>query len=226
MADKLHDFCEGTDIPAASAADCLKSSCASAGQFAAAVAALRQGEPAVFPTDTVYGLGVSVAHAATPQILYEIKGRDEGKPVAWLVDGPAALDLYGQDVPQVAYGLAERFWPGALTLIVPASDAVPAAYLPAAGVRTVALRMPAGQTALDLISAVGCPLATTSANVSGRAAVSVYSHIESELLNQVNAAVEADADARGAGVASTIVDCSVCPPAVVRQGGVDVSAWL
>lgn len=210
MAEGLRNTCERTG----------------AAGLSAAAEALRQGLPVVFPTDTVYGLGVSVCDAVTPQVLYEIKGRNEDKPVAWLVGGADALDVYGQDVPKAAYDLAEKFWPGALTLIVSASDAVPEAFLPATGKRTIALRMPAGETALELIQAAGCPLATTSANVSGRAAVSVFSQIDAEILDLVKVAVAQDADARGAGVASTIVDCSVCPPVVVRQGELDVEPWL
>lgn len=103
--------------------------------------------------------------AAGPRLLYDLKHRDAGKPVAWLVEGPETLDVYGRDVPAYARRLAETFWPGALTLVVRASAAVPAAFRSPAG--TIGLRMPDSEAALALIRAVGCPLAVTSANLSG-----------------------------------------------------------
>ena len=130
-----------------------------------AACALAAGEAVVFPTDTVFGLGVSVKAAAGPRLLYDLKHRDAGKPVAWLVEGPETLDVYGRDVPAYARRLAETFWPGALTLVVRASAAVPAAFRSPAG--TIGLRMPDSEAALALIRAVGCPLAVTSANLSG-----------------------------------------------------------
>lgn len=132
-----------------------------------AACALAAGEAVVFPTDTVFGLGVSVKAAAGPRLLYDLKHRDAGKPVAWLVEGPETLDVYGRDVPAYARRLAETFWPGALTLVVRASAAVPAAFRSPAG--TIGLRMPDSEAALALIRAVGCPLAVTSANPLGSA---------------------------------------------------------
>ena len=129
-----------------------------------AVAALKRGEAVIFPTETVYGLGVSVEAAASPEALYDLKERDRGKPVSWLVGGVDDLDRYGAHVPDLARRLARAYWPGPLTLIVEASDAVPAAFRSAAG--SIGLRMPDNDTALELIEAVGCPLATTSANIS------------------------------------------------------------
>ena len=129
-----------------------------------AAAVLRAGGAAVFPTDTVYGLGVAVGSCASPQQLFAIKRRDEGKPVAWLVGGVHDLDAYGKDVPAWARTAAKKHWPGALTLIVRASNAVPVAFQSAQG--TIGLRMPNSDVALDLIRAVGTPLATTSANIS------------------------------------------------------------
>ena len=124
-----------------------------------------QCHPVIFPTETVYGLGVSVEAAASPEALYDLKERDRGKPVSWLVGGVDDLDRYGAHVPDLARRLARAYWPGPLTLIVEAGDAVPAAFRSAAG--SIGLRMPDNDTALELIEAVGCPLATTSANISG-----------------------------------------------------------
>ena len=85
-------------------------------QMTQTVAALRAGEPAVYPTETVYGIGVAVGKAASPDVLFDIKKRDHGKPVAWLVGDVDDLSRYGRAVPDFACALARTFWPGPLTL--------------------------------------------------------------------------------------------------------------
>lgn len=186
--------------------------------FARAVAALRAGLPVIFPTDTVYGLGISVAHATSPQAIYDLKERDAGKPVAWLVSSPEALDEYGVDVPERARELAFAHWPGGLTIIVKASDAVASAFRSQAG--TIGLRMPANPTALALIEAVGAPLATSSANVSGASDTASIAAIDEALLDGVAAVIQDNT--AGGGVASTVIDCSQGDIRVVRQGAIDV----
>ena len=81
-----------------------------------AIAALRRGEAVIFPTETVYGLGVSVEAAASPDVLYDLKERDRGKPISWLVGGVDDLDRYGAHAPDLARRLARAYWPGPLTL--------------------------------------------------------------------------------------------------------------
>lgn len=189
-----------------------------------AARALGAGEAVIFPTDTVFGLGVSVEAVAGPQLLYELKRRDGGKPVAWLVEGPEALDVYGRDVPAYARRLAETFWPGALTLVVRASDAVPRAFRSAAG--TIGLRMPAGEAALGLIRAVGCPLAVTSANLSGAPDTACAEDLDRALVTRTAGVCLPDhlpsrsavSDAPSAGVASTVLDCTGELPRVLRAG--------
>lgn len=187
--------------------------------MAHAAAALRAGAPVAFPTDTVMGLGVAVEHAANPHLLYDIKGRPSDKPIAWLVGGTDALAHYGEDVPAYATAFAEAHWPGALTLVVRAAATVPPAYRSAAG--TVALRMPASKTALALIRAAGCPLATTSANVSGEDAPAAATALDERIAARV-AWVIADAETPS-GTASTVVDCTTPTPRILRQGDVVLS---
>ena len=209
-----------------------------------ATRALAVGNAVIFPTDTVFGLGVSVGAAAGPQLLYDLKHRDAGKPVAWLVEGPEALDVYGRDVPAYARRLAETFWPGGLTLVVRASDAVPAAFQSPAG--TIGLRMPASEAALGLIRAAGCPLAVTSANLSGAADTARAEDLDRALVARTaglylpggvaaagiaSGCAEAtpSASARFAagdrlvpspasGTASTVLDCTGEAPRVLRAG--------
>lgn len=189
-----------------------------------AAAALLRGEAAVFPTDTVYGLGVAVEASSGPQALFDLKGRDPGKPVAWLVGGLDDLARYGRDVPAGAFALARAFWPGPLTLVVNASDAVPPAFRSAQG--TIGLRMPACETALALVRGAGSPLATTSANLSGEPAPRTFDQVDGRLVAACAAAVRDKGTARAAdgaaasGVASTVLDCTGERPVVIREGDV------
>lgn len=178
-----------------------------------AITALKQGQPVVLPTDTVYGLGVAVRYAASPQAIYDIKQRVAGKPIAWLVDSPEALDVFGKDVPSEARALAASHWPGALTIIVKASSFVPSAFIPASG--TIGLRMPASAEALELIRAVG-PIATSSANLSGGDDPRMFEDIDGRLLERAAASVRGAHP--GSGTASTVLDFSQGDMRVVRQG--------
>ena len=187
--------------------------------FERAVAALRRGEPAAFPTDTVYGVGVAVDAAGSPDALFRLKRRPQGKPIAWLVGSASDLDRYGKDVPELARAAARAFWPGGLTLIVKAADGVPRAFQSEAG--DIGLRMPDDALALQLIGAVGCPLAATSANFSGKPAPRSFDQADPEFLAQLPAVLEArPADAAPSGVASTVLDCTCDPPRILRQGAV------
>ena len=181
-----------------------------------AVSALQAGLPVVFPTDTVYGLGVAVHAAHDCSQLYDIKKRPDGKPVAWLVGSIDDLARYGTDVPDWALDLARAHWPGALTLIVRASDAVPRAFQSEEG--TIGLRMPASDIALALITACGCPLATTSANLSGSTAPATYDELEEPITHSVGAVIKGAVPS--SGIASTVVDCTGKTPRVLRQGDV------
>lgn len=184
-----------------------------------ATAALCDGKPVIFPTDTVYGLGVSVRHAASPDALYSLKHRESRKPIAWLVGSVDDLDVYGADVPPFAKNLAQAFWPGSLTLIVKASAEVPVSFQSGEG--TIGLRMPNNETALELIRLVGCPVATTSANPAGSPAPYVAGDIDDELANAVGVVVFDGLEK--SGVASTILDCTGDGPRMVRCGAISAA---
>lgn len=179
-----------------------------------AAAALAAGEAVIMPTDTVYGLGVAVNAVASPRELFALKGRPAGKAVAWLVEGPAALDRYGEGVHPWVHRLARRFWPGGLTLVVRASEAVSPAFRSPEG--TIGLRMPAAPEALALIEAVGSPLAVTSANPSGAPAPSVPDLLDAALVARTAGVLEGACGTDG--VASTVVDCTAAEPVVLRPG--------
>lgn len=185
-------------------------------QLRAAATALTEGRSAVFPTDTVAGIGMSVTSAPGPQELARIKGRDAGKPVAWLVASPDALDAYGKDVPAYARELAAEGWPGALTLVVSANGNVPAAFQSAEG--TIGLRMPASSVVQRLIEGAGAPLAVTSANLAGEAAPSGMDGLSAAFIERAQeaGAVFVHARERAIGEASRVIDCTGPKPITLR----------
>ena len=181
------------------------------------VAALKAGGLALFPTDTVWGIGVAAATASGPQAIFDAKRRSAEKPVAWLVGGIDALEVYGKAVPDYARNLAHAFWPGALTLVVRASEVVPPAYRACDG--SVALRMPAHASLLEAIHSVG-PVATSSANRSGLPAATSFDEVAQEILESVSCVF--DDGSACSGQASTVVDCTKDALRVLRAGAI---AW-
>lgn len=182
--------------------------------IADAAKALEEGKAVIVPTDTVYGLAVAVVYAETPQPIYDIKGRGDDKPIAWLIASPNDLLVYGKDVPDYAKALAKAHWPGPLTLVVPASDRVPSAFRAANG--TIGLRVSSDEMVRDLGLLVRSPLATSSANISGQPAPRELKAIDPELFAQ--AAYVLDDDLMKGGVASTVVDCTGPEPVILREG--------
>ena len=181
-----------------------------------AVAALTAGQPVVFPTDTVYGIGVAVGLAPSPQAIFVDKRRDANKAIPWLVGSSAALSRYGRDVSQLAFDMVSQFWPGPLTLIVKAGDNVPEAFRGPRG--TIALRMPNDPVALELIDRVGFPIATSSANFQGEKPPQTLASVNDEFAAQVP--VVLGDDIPRSGVSSTIVDCTSDHPQILRVGAI------
>ena len=177
-----------------------------------AVAALKAGHAIVFPTDTVYGVGVAVRYAETPGEVFRLKRRNPDKPVAWLVGSVDDLDRYGVDVPEEARCLVTERWPGALTVVVKASESVPLPYQSSRG--TIGLRMPANDAALELIRQAG-PLATSSANLAGGVAPRAFRDIPVEMRESVAVALQDD-DA-GQGLPSAVLDFSREEPSTLRE---------
>jgi L-threonylcarbamoyladenylate synthase len=183
---------------------------------------VRDGTPFVFPTDTVYGLGLAIAEGGSPRALFDLKGRDGDKAIAWLVAGVGALATYGTDVPDYAFELARRHWPGACTLIVRASDAVPAAFRAPDG--SIALRVPANPVTLALIEALNAPLATTSANRQGRPPATSLETLDPQLAARVALAI--DGGPTPGAVPSTIISCLGDHPHILREGALPAAHLL
>ncbi|MDY2778135.1 MAG: L-threonylcarbamoyladenylate synthase [Collinsella sp.] len=186
--------------------------------------ALRAGVLACLPTETVYGIGVSVAafddYAEVPGPetgygrIFTLKRRDLSQTVPWLVADEEALLRYGAKVPRVTMRLAERFWPGALTLVVDAADDVPSFLKAADG--TIALRASASPVIQKLVGACSSPLAVTSANTHGAPAPISFDRVESRILEGVDVAV--DAGETPCRDASTIVAIRSGAPVILREG--------
>lgn len=181
-----------------------------------AARALSSGQAVVFPTDTVYGIGVAVMDVSSPDLLFEIKDRDRSKAIPWLASGIDCLEAYGRDVSGYCLALAGRFWPGPLTLVVDAGERVPHAFQGAG--QTIALRVPKSPVALAIMRELGSPLATTSANVSGRDAVNDSALLDGRIVSMVPMVL--DGGRIEGGKPSTIVDCTGAVPRVLREGAV------
>lgn len=185
--------------------------------IAEAAEVLRAGGVAVVPTDTVYGVAQSVAANPDGAIgLFALKRRPHDKAIPWLVADADALDAYGSDVPAYAHALARRLWPGGLTLVVRAGDAVPPAYRGAGD--TIALRMPASAPVVALVRALGCPLATTSANTSGQPARDAFAALEPRIVEEAAVALDDGQPAHGTA-ASTVVLCTDSHAPVIARAG-------
>ncbi|GHT80262.1 threonylcarbamoyl-AMP synthase [Actinomycetota bacterium] len=181
-----------------------------------AAMALKSGRTLVFPTDTVYGIGLLAQKTATPDSIFRLKQRDGDKAVPLLIDSVQALDKYSQDLPQYARELAQRFWPGSLTLVVQASAALPKQFLAADG--SVALRMPNNQIALDLLVKVDSPIATSSANLQGQPPATSIDTLEPCLGSSV--ALLIDGGKIQNARPSTIISCLGAEPIVLREGSI------
>lgn len=184
-----------------------------------AARALRAGKLVAFPTDTVYGVGAHGFQADAVARLYEVKQRPHSKPIALLVSTPADLERVARAVSDAAQQLAERFWPGALTLIVPRSPVLPSVLT--AGGDTVAVRMPDHPVALAVIAAAGAPVAATSANRSGGPDPITAADVMRGLDGAIELVVDAGACPRG--VPSTVLDTTTNPPTLRRPGPITAS---
>jgi len=182
-----------------------------------AATVLRDGGIIVFPTETVYGIGASAHSCFGPHEIFDIKVRPLDKFLPWLVeDDDAVLDIYGVDVPEYAHNLAKVLWPGALTLVVKASDRVGKDFRALNG--TVALRSPDHEVVRALIHASGGPLIATSANTSGSPAPYDFESVEERIIAAADVAL--DGGETRHQQPSTTVDCTGPAPVVLREGAI------
>ena len=184
-----------------------------AGTIELAAELLRQGQLVAFPTDTVYGVGAHYAQAAAIERLYEVKRRPLAKGIPILLSDPAMVEKVAERIPEAAGTLIHHFWPGPLTLILSKRADLPAAISPD---QTVAVRVPDDEVARRLIQLTGGAVATTSANLSGERPAGNAQLVLDALEGSVAAVV--DGGISRLGQASTVLDCTVEPPRVLRRG--------
>jgi L-threonylcarbamoyladenylate synthase len=170
----------------------------------------------VFPTDTVYGVGACALDARAVERLYAAKKRPRDRAIPVLLASAADLALVARKIPPTAHRLADVFWPGALTLVLPRHPTLPAVLT--AGGDSVAVRVPDHPAARALIGALGAPLAATSANLSGRANPVTAQEAEGQLGESVDLIL--DGGPCPGGIPSTLLDLTCDPPRVLRSGPV------
>jgi len=177
---------------------------------------LQDGGLVAFPTDTLYGLAAVAAQERAVERLFEAKERLRDRPLPILITSAADVNGVAVDVSPAARRLMEAFWPGGLTLVLRRHPAFRSLAL--AGGDTVAVRVPAHPVALELLRRVGEPLTGTSANLSGFRGPRTAEEVRRQLGDRVDLIV--DGGPCPGGVESTVVDCTVDPPRVLREGAV------
>jgi L-threonylcarbamoyladenylate synthase len=190
-----------------------------AGTIELAADLLRRGYLVAFPTDTVYGVGAHYAHPEAVELLYQIKRRPLDKGIPILLSEAAMASRVVQRIPDVARELIQRFWPGPLTLVLPKRADLPAVISPNQG---VAVRVPGDAVARRLIHEAGGVVATTSANLSGEQPARTALLAMDALQGSVAAVV--DGGMVHLGQASTVLDCTVEPPRILRSGPIPQQA--
>jgi len=175
--------------------------------FKEAAKILKEGGLVIIPTETVYGIAAAMSNKKAVDKLYEIKRRPKDKPFALLIDKKERIEDFASAIPPAAYKLADKFWPGPLTLVLKSKDA-----------GTIGVRMPDNQVALKIIGEAGSPVFCPSANLSGKPAPVNFEEAIKDLDGLVDLAI--DAGSAKIGVESTVVDLSGESPVVLREGAI------
>lgn len=177
---------------------------------------IKKGGLVAIPTETVYGLGANGLDEQAVIKIFEAKGRPQDNPLILHVAEPAEMEKFCHDIPKSAYLLAEKFWPGPLTMVLPARDIVPRRTT--AGLDTVAVRCPDNDTTRQIIRLSGVPIAAPSANISGKPSTTTAQHVFHDHNGKIDAIV--DGGPCRVGVESTIVDLTDERPRLLRPGGI------
>jgi L-threonylcarbamoyladenylate synthase len=185
-----------------------------------AVDVLKNGGMVVFPTDTVYGLAAYPYIAEYVERLYIVKGRNAANAIAVLIGEVNDLDRVALSPNEAARRLAQRFWPGPLTLIVPRHASLPDVLSP---YPTIGVRMPNHSVALTLLRMAG-PLAVTSANLSGQENTNTAQEALAQLEGRIHLVI--DGGQTPGGIPSTVVDCTAPEPVVLRPGPITMEEIL
>ncbi len=177
---------------------------------------IKDGGLVAIPTETVYGLGANGLDARAVAKIFEAKGRPQDNPLILHIADAEQMELFCHDIPPAAYALAARFWPGPLTIVLPAKDTVPKCTT--GGLSTVAVRCPDNAVTREIIRLSGVPIAAPSANISGKPSTTTAAHVLHDHNGRIDAIV--DGGACRVGVESTIVDLTEPCARLLRPGGI------
>ena len=179
---------------------------------------IRAGGLVAIPTETVYGLGANAMDEEAVAKIFLAKGRPQDNPLIIHISCAEELTQYCHDIPEAAWRLAERFWPGPLTIVLPVKPCVPRRTT--AGLSTVAVRCPKTQVTRELIRAAGVPIAAPSANLSGKPSTTTAAHVLHDYGTDGRIDAIIDGGPCEVGVESTIVDLTGEKPRLLRPGGI------
>lgn len=177
---------------------------------------IKSGGIVVFPTETVYGIGVNALNENAVKKLYDVKKRPINKPISLLVNSIEMIEQVTCGITKIEYELIKKFFPGPLTIILKKKDIIP--NIVTAHQDTVGIRMPANEIAIKLIEYAGVPIATPSANISGKPSGTDLKSIMKDFEGKVNCFID-DGPSK-IGVASTIVQVINGVPNILRQGAI------
>ena len=185
-------------------------------ELAEAAEILRNGGLVAIPTETVYGHGANALDESASKKIYEAKGRPSDNPLIAHISCMDELSALVSEIPEAGRKLAEKYWPGPLTMVFPKKEIVP--YGTTGGLETVAIRMPSDPVANRLIKLAGVPVAAPSANTSGRPSPTKAEHVVEDMNGKIEMII--DSGEVGIGVESTIVDVSGKVPMLLRPGAI------
>jgi L-threonylcarbamoyladenylate synthase len=174
---------------------------------------LQKGGVIAFPTDTVYGLGADTFNSTAVERIYEIKNRPKHRQLPLLIADVERLVTLADPIPEIAWFLARRFWPGGLTLVLPKADSLPAYLAPEP---TIAVRVPNHPVCLAIIQRLGNPIIGTSANISGQPAALTAEEVGQQLGGKIDFVI--NGGKCPGGKESTVVDITREAPIILRQG--------
>ena len=187
-------------------------------QIKKAISVLKNGGVVAYPTDTVYGLGACMTDITAVDRIFQVKGRPKGMALPVLLTDYSQIREIVVSIPPVAQQLADEFFPGALTIILPKSDAVP--DIITGGGRTVAFRIPNHPVPLSLIKGLGKPIVGTSANLSGQPSTLTAAAVRLQIGDKIDMVI--DGGRCPGGVESTVIDLSGDRPIVRRKGAISI----
>ena len=185
-----------------------------------AIDILRNGGVVGIPTDTVYGVAANALDEKAVDKVFDLKGREDTSPIPVLIGQVEDLYRYGREIPDEAIELARAFWPGQMTIVVPKADIIPSVV--SGGLDTVGLRIADHPVPRELVSALGAPITATSANISGTDSLSSAKSVLEQLGHSLDMVF--DGGELPPSRPSTVVDASVSPPRILREGAVPRAA--